>query len=146
MDKQFYKMRLCFDEGGFVIVEQEFVSIHETECYHFCISRHCYGYIGHKAKGIELVRLAKEVGHRVYKVDKRGSRIAFDSRESAFDHLKWMQRRRWNHLNRDLELVGEFNSLVDSKSFEEMKLGHKKYDWYTIPNTSQITSKHFNFC
>lgn len=121
--KKFYSMKLFPGEDGMEVFTRTLYSIHETKHFNFCVNE------------LELMRLnncsnqlkesqtakAKRLLIKVYRVAKVGGRIAFDSKQKAYDQLILMKKRHVGHLKRDAELIGLSLSVMSNSTFEEMK-------------------------
>jgi|GEM_PF-6039359 len=108
--KTFYRMRLSPDEDGLTIVTNKLVSIHETPCFHFCISDREYGYLQRyrKNEGDTPLQHAKRHRRRIYRISKGVSRIAFETEEEAFEHLRFLKRKQLGHMKREMSFVEAF--------------------------------------
>lgn len=113
--KVFYKKRLIADDTGLHIDTQRFISIHETRCFYFCIDDYSIHQIKYQVehKGETALQAAKTMHCKVRRIAKDGSRIAFDTEEKAFAHLRMLKQRQVQHLERDLRNIKHFLSIKD---------------------------------
>ena len=143
--KPFYKMQLHPGEYGVKVFTTTFFSIHETECFNFCVNEFAlmrmngYGNLKNESQTAKAKRALVKV-HRVAKV---GSRVAFDSKQKAYDHLIFMKKRHVRHLQRDIELIGLSLKALLNSTFEEMKPDLNGN--IVIDGTKETVLEHYTF-
>lgn len=106
--KVFFKKRLCAEESGLIVFTDRFVSIRETECFHYCIPEKYFHLIASlKRKDESEIQYAKRF--KVLKrIHKDGSRIAFETEEKAMEHLRFLKRKQLNHMQRETKFIEKF--------------------------------------
>lgn len=110
-EKVFYKMRLWPDINCSTVYTTKFIAIRETDCVHFCLVEDDYSlYRLFKLKDESVWDFAKRRGLKTYRIYKNGSRIAFDSRQKAWAHLRFLKHRHLLHLERDTAAIKRFLS------------------------------------
>jgi len=134
--KKFYKKRLVAEEDGLIVVTDSLISIHETRCFHFCMpEREVSNYRLLKRRDESLLDYAKR-RKMLKRIDKQGSRIAFETEEKALDHLRFLKRKQLRHMERD-------------KAFIETLLATENIDpcaqMFTIPDSRDLVHQHFVF-
>jgi hypothetical protein len=131
----FYKMRLVPAEQGLEIITDVWVSIHETPCFHFCV-RNSEQRIIHLFHGKNETDLQYAKRTRMLKrVSKSNSRFAFDSRNKALEHLKFLKKKQLYHMKRDMSFIKKFLSTSD----EDLN------STGPIPDTKELVREHFVF-
>lgn len=114
---KYYRIDSYVREGGIELHCQEYISIHETPCFHFCISGYDIARFNHyktvSPKESSLA-LAKRIHLRIRRISKDGSRIAKPTKEQAFENYKLRKRlqikrcqEKLNEINVTLEALGE---------------------------------------
>lgn len=143
-DKIFYKMRMAVSEGGLVILTEKWFSIHETPCFHYCVSEFGKGKWAWSsaAEGTPL-QIAKHKNIPVKRVSKESGRFAFDTKGKAFDHLRFLKKKQLAHIERDREFISAFLIATDGKP----NIDRLTSDGYSspIPNTESLVNSHFVF-
>lgn len=137
--KTFYRMKLIPTESGLTIWTDEYYSVHETPCYHFCIAewlRASYEIANHDYKSL------KKRGVKLKKIAKLGSRFAFETKEQAFNNLIYLKGRQLMHMKRDMEFLKTFLEFNDTKGFNDLE---EKYGSLVVPGTKPLVLNHFNF-
>jgi len=140
----FYKMRHAVDDQGIVILTKELVSIHESECWHWCVEKRCVGYIRSNQKHSEsMLQAAKRYGGKIYKVAKVGSRVAFNTEQKAFEHFMMLKRRQIDHMKREIEILEELQKKAEGLDIQSISSG--VYGGRVIPNTHEVVNSHYLF-
>ena len=140
----FYKMRLAIDEQGINVITKELVSIHESECWHWCIEKSRAGYIrSYQREDESLLQAAKRSGEKIHKVAKVGSRVAFKTIPDAFDHLMMLKRKQINHMRREIAILEDFTKKADGLDIESINPG--SYGERVIPDTHEVVHDHYRF-
>jgi hypothetical protein len=141
----FYKMHMSVDEGGIGIFTERFYSVHETNCYHYCVSetrKNRFSSVFYKGDE-SPVAYAKRRKIRLYKIHKRISRIAFKTEQLAYENLLFLKSRQLIHLKRDVAIVGEFLEKTTGKNLDDFK------SWVDgvrmVPSTASIVNQHYRF-
>lgn len=131
----FYKMRLVPADQGLEIVTTEWISLHETPCFHFCVPAN-EGRILHLFHSDKETDLAYAKRRKMLKrISKTNSRFAFDDKDKALEHLKLLKRKQLGHMKRDISFIEKFLSTPD----EDLKsIG-------PIPCTKDLVHEHFVF-
>lgn len=145
-DKIFYKMRLIPEEEGLTLWTEKWVSIQESPCFHYCVQDNRIGSFKFFLKKTDETPLqaAKRVRIKVKRIDKRVSRFAFDTKEEAFDHLRFLKKKQLNHMKRDSELITEFlSSTENGQALSDMKKRSELR--YTVPCTRDLVRRHYIF-
>lgn len=135
MTKIFYKKRLIPDEAGLVVWTNKWVSIHETQCFHYCIPEH-YHSIGLRPREGETLLQAAKREKILKRVSKVGSRFAFDTEEKAMDHLRLLKRKQASHMAREMKFIEHF---LQCERFEQ------DGDQQLVPDSRDLVLEHFRF-
>lgn len=147
MSKVFYKMFLTTDHMGLAVNLVEYVSIHETPMMYFCVEKGVdltAPYLPKRKESETELQYAKRMGMRIRRIHKNGSRIAFDTKEKAFNHLRWMKQRQNGHLKRQISLN---DALINNcKTFHDLVAGTGLYqNRYIVPNSHHLFHSHLIF-
>lgn len=119
-------MKLYPDEAGLLISTEKWYCIRETDCFYHCVPEH---------NKLLSVDLAKK--HNLLKrIAKTNSRFAFDTKEKALEHLRFMKRRQLIHLNRDIAFIERF---LSQSEFERYGTCMR------VNDSSELVGKHFRF-
>ncbi len=136
MSKIFYKKRLVPEERGLLVVTDEYISIHETKCFYFCIHKNIYRisktYNHSKEMLLQHCRRSKVLK----RVAKSGSRFAFATEKEAFEHLKFLKQRQLSHIKRDAALIKAF---LDCQHLE------KYGPFQKVPNSNDLVREFYVF-
>lgn len=137
----FYKMRLYPSEIGLYVSTEKWHLIHETDCFYFVIPEWA----------LYLTKINIDEGKSLYqhlkgrtkikRFGKGAGRFAFDTKEQAFQHLKFLKRKQLRHLERDMAMVKSF-----LKQTGEKELGDLETDSYgdpLLPNTKNLVEQYF---
>lgn len=124
-------MRLCPTEDGLQVVTDKWVCVHETDCFYHCVPSWNEGLF--TVLGLKALRKRKQL-KRIAKVN---GRFAFDTKEKALEHLRFMKRRQLIHLKREQAFVEKF---LDTENLE----GYRT-DWMLVPGSKELVNKHFVF-
>jgi hypothetical protein len=109
MSKEFYRMSLSPTEDGLQIFTQAYISVHETECFCFCVlSQRLARFNSARAAGESVFKTAKARNIKLYRINKRFSRIAFATREKALENLRYRKSLQVRHLKRELSFANAF--------------------------------------
>lgn len=131
----FYKMRLVPSEEGLEIITSEFVSIHETPCFHFCIPKLEKQMIRILKRSDESALVYSRRKKILKRVSKTNSRFAFDSKEKALKHLKFLKTKQLCHMRRDILFI---EKLLSSSDDDLTSIG-------PIPDTKELVREYFVF-
>ena len=131
----FYKMRLVPAEEGLEIITSEFVSIHETPCFHFCIPKLEKQMIHIWKRSDESALVYSRRKKILQRVSKTSSRFAFDTKDKALEHLKFLKRKQISHMKRDMSFIDKFLSSSDD---DLTSIG-------PIPDTKELVREYFVF-
>lgn len=142
--KKFYKMKMSFDPRGLSIFTEKYYLVHETECFYFVIPECQLWYTQEKRnEGESLYEFLKRKNVKVKKFRKNSGRFAFETKESAFRHLKFLKRKQLSHLKRDLEIVNLFIEKVGDKTYSEVSEGKPGHP--IIHDTENLVNSHYIF-
>lgn len=146
MGKEFYKARLTADESGLVVEISEFVSIHESPCFHYVIGKYRGTRLLEALKASESpLAAAKRMKVKVYRIDKRASRIAFETREIAIAHLRFLKQKQIIHLQRELDFCKAFLN-AKSESLEPLDTcDGTKPNFFFVPDTQELVNNYLTF-
>lgn len=136
MSKVFYRAYLYTTINGLEITFQEYFVIKETRCYYFCVNNFWL------KNSDNPIREAKKNGIKVSRIQKEGSRIAFETKELAFENLRFRTTYRIGHLERELKFKQTFLDKMENKSLSELE---QYYSGYIIPDTKELTNSYYNF-
>lgn len=131
--KTYYKCKLIPSELGLEIITDEWVSIKETPCYHYCISKFNYGIFKNATNPYE----AAKKRNAVKRVHKTNSRFAFPTKEEALDHLRMLKIKQLAHFERETALI---NAFIQSEEIKDLD-----HDVQVVPNTSELVSSYYVF-
>jgi len=132
-DTTFYKKRLVPTESGLEVFTEKWISLHETECFHFCISERNRGFLYAKSDEtpVQIARRKKILK----RVSKTCSRFAFDSEEKALEHLKFLKRKQAKHMKRDVLFIDKF------LSSDLVRDGRGE----VVPDSQDLVNEHYVF-
>ena len=75
---------------------------------------------------------------------KGHSRIAFETKEEAFEHLCMLKRKQMRHMERDMKFIAVF--LEKAKSLDDLETkirwGHEEI---FVPETEELVKQYFVF-
>jgi hypothetical protein len=143
MSKVFYRAVLEAQEDGLIVMMQKFISIHETECIHFCVSERNLHWITSGVQANETkMQVAKDRKVKVYRIHKFGSRIAQPTEQDAFLRLQFLKRKQGGHLQRNLEMVKCFLEQTADKKLEDLEVSGRSY---RIPESIHVVNEYFRF-
>lgn len=147
MKKVFYKMSLSPIEEGLSLHVIQFVSIHETKCFHFCVNETVLCRLGSLflKDGETKIQAARRMPLvKVFRIDKRGSRIAFETKELALKNLIMLKKLQLKHMARNTIFINEFIARSETINLnDQTRLA--KYGYIVIPDTQRIVLNHLNF-
>lgn len=136
--KVFYKMTMHPDEEGLRVFTKRFYSIHETPCFHYCVDESNYRRLRCYVMTTEpTLKDAKKFNIKTRRIDKIGSRIAFETEEKAFAHLLFLKRRQLRHLERDTEFLKAFLDKV--KALDDLDAQR------VVPDTMDLVRQYLIF-
>ena len=119
--KKFYKFKLHTGSDCMSIHEDTFICFHETECYYFCVEDWQYQYLNGlpypRKEGESDLAFFKRIRVKVRGIKKDGSRIAFDTKQKAYENLKYLKELQIGHLERNLKFIKA--SLKEMRSVEK---------------------------
>lgn len=134
--KTFYRKRLVPDEAGLLVVTERWVSIHETPCFHYCVTDWSLDLMLRVGGPGGLLATARR-RRQLKRIHKEGSRFAFETEEQALDHLRFLKRRQLRHLEREQKMVEAF--------LEAEKLKSTGGDGDLIPGTEDLVHSYYVF-
>lgn len=146
----FYKARLVMTEEGMQVQFQEFNCIHETECYAYCINSWSSVPSPLKHEGETELQAAKRMKIKIFRIHKASSRIAFKTKELAFNQLVFLKRRQINHMKRDIDLFSYFLDRTADSGLSALKQEFYPYklqggDIHTLPESTEKLSQYYVF-
>lgn len=147
----YYKAKLHMAEPGMQVQFKEFHQIHETECYSYCVDDWNFPIPQSlKLVGETDIKAAKRRGIKIHRIHKTSSRVAFDTKEKAFNQLVFLKRRQINHMKRDVDLFSYFLDRVKDDGMAVLKAEwypHKlrNGDLYTLPDSTEKISRYYVF-
>lgn len=142
----YFKAKLYMDPSGITVLFREFVTVHETPCYAYCIDKDFDGFLlkpiflGHEI-GLPLLRKLKERNVRVHRIHKTSSRFAFATKTAAFNHLVMLKRLQINHMKRELVMLTRFVEDVETLA----PCTVNEHDQIVFPNTKELIRKFYDF-
>ncbi len=141
--KVFYHMKLTPTEGGLSIWTDKYHSVHETECFHFCIAEWQCGYANVSIQdGETMYQSLKRRGVKLKRIAKINSRFAFDTEQKAYDQLVFLKRKQLGHLQRDIEFLKAFMEFNKENGFDNLKKVHSQV---YVPDTKDLVNEHYLF-
>lgn len=139
MSQKLYKMRLVPNENGLQIVTEQWICIHETKCFYHCVSEWDIELLNYlKSQSVDKTKRNIAQERKLLKrIAKHRSRFAFDTKEKAMKHLKFLKRKQLKHMQRDQKFINAFLSV---ENLEENCNGQM-----VIPNTQQLVLGYYLF-
>lgn len=143
---KFYRAKMVVQEEGLAIWFDIFQSIHETECYYYCVNSlnaSTAKRIINQNKEKHPVSAVKSSGFiKVRKIAKQGSRIAQSSKDEAIKNLVWRTGLRICHMKRDLKFC---ESLIENH--ENLSVDYESKDQLimTVNGTKDLVHEFYNF-
>lgn len=145
----YFRAGLYPDDEGLTVSFSEYVSIHETPSYSFCVARgdlsRVKAYSGfNKTTAIQAAKQIKAV--KLTRIHKGCSRFAFKTKEEALKNLKFRKARQIKHLNRELEFAKAF--LEKAPSMEALTNETHSYGglcWHVVPDTRDLVHQFIIF-
>lgn len=135
-NKIFFKCKLTPTEYGLEVWTDKFISIHETECFHFCVLEYNYRLLS-SMKNSDETELQYARRKKILKrIDKNRSRIAFETLEKALEHLKLLKRSQLEHMKRDSLFIEKFLSAETLEMTPDRLL---------VPNTRDLVRDYIVF-
>lgn len=105
-----YKATLYVDPEGLTVFYREFIPVHESKCFYWCITSidklRTLNQDYKKAKS--KLKWLKDKGVEVKRVHKESSRFAFVKKEDALSDLRRRKKKQILHLKRDLAIAEFF--------------------------------------
>ncbi len=148
----YYRAKLVPDEDGLSVVYEKWYSIHESEQIHFCLSgwdKHMYDLRAQSIEQKSPLKKAKELGLKVKRIYKTGSRFAQDSHEKALADLRYRKSRQAMHMQRESEFINSFLSITKDCSAAASEATQDPcssvYDHYVLPETKDLVNSHVRF-
>ena len=118
MSKRYYKYKLSASEDGVTYYLSTYKSFYETPCYHYCIPEYSMSASDPFIKdGETILQSIKRRGVKFKKIHKTQSRIAFDTKEQAYDNCIYLKKLQLEHLKRSIKLINLALSEHDSSGF-----------------------------
>lgn len=134
--KIFYKKRMQPTEEGLEIITEEWVSLRETECFHFCVPRGETGLLRVLANSGESELDVARRRKTLKRIAKTRSRFAFETESQALEHLKLLKRKQFKHMQRDLQFIEAF---LNAERLEKSGYGEK------VPGSRDLVHQHYIF-
>ena len=148
--KEYYKFYSSIDEDGIQLYCKVFYSIHETPLFHFCAEKHDklrfnFAYRGHEKT--HPITFAKSRLIKIKKISKESSRFAFNTKDEAFEHFKWMKNLQVNHIKRKLREVEIITKSINDKSISSMGGSCVIYgmEGFSLPETKDFIDGNYYF-
>lgn len=123
---KFYKITSFIDELGIRLLCSTYESVHETNCYYFCINSLDESRFDFHSKNnkdnLSTLELCKKHFLKIRKVAKINSRFAFKTRAEAFAHFKMLKNKQLAHIERkkgEISLTVELIKNIDAFSEAE---------------------------
>ena len=136
----YYRAYWSPEVDGIYVGFEEWVSIHESPCYHYCVRDYYTQMIPALLSGQSALQYAKSQKINVKRIDKVTSRFAKPTKGLALNHMLFGQSRRLQHLRRDIAFI---EALLDQvKVVDESE--NELYD-FTLPNTRSLVCEHLRF-
>lgn len=109
------------------VVEQVLVSVRETPETHWCINRDQYEFYQQRTDNIFKTAKAEHV--KLYRVFKRGSRVAFGTKTEAWKHFMFLKQKQAQHLRHTLNLIEclHTNPEIRCAAVEESELYYRTF-------------------
>lgn len=146
---KYFKAKLFYIETGVSVLFREFNEIHSTECYSYCVDNWNFPLPQSlKKEGETDLQLAKRIGYKVIRIHKTGSRVAFKTKDEAFEHLKYLKRLQLGHMKREIDLLQYFIDQVANKELNFLQEDKTKYHngtIHTVKESVYIVSQHYHF-
>lgn len=138
---------MSIEEEGLSVRTWRLYSIHETPCFHFCIAERERGFLtpAFRREGETDLQLAKRKGIRIYRIHKDGSRIAFETEEEAFEHLRFLKGRQLNHMRREIEFVQRFLEATEGKTLPDLERDTYDPHQSVVPDTQELVREYYVF-
>jgi len=140
-EKLFYKMKLYADECGLRVKTIEYACIHETKCVYFVVEKSWSRRLRAMCRGGDLTPVQWARKHKpkaVKQIHKRHSRIAFETKDKALEHLRFLKRKQLNHMKRDIQFVEAFLDCEDLEPPPGTNI-------LEVPNTRDLVHSHYIF-
>ncbi len=148
----YYRAKLVPDEDGLSVVYEKWYSIHESEQIHFCLSgwdKHMYDLRAQSIEQKSPLKKAKELGLKVKRIYKNGSRFAQSSHEKALANLRYRKSRQAMHMRRESGFIDSFLNITKDCSAAANKasldLRSCTHDQYVLPETKTLVNSHLTF-
>jgi len=135
MNEVFFKKRLVAESEGLLVITDEYISIHETPCFHFCVLKGQERLYKVLKSGDESIMSYARRAKILKRIDKKCSRFAFDTEEKALAHLKFLKQRQLRHLKRDTDFI---------KCFLSEKL-EESWDHHVVENSEEVVNAYCCF-
>ena len=143
---KFYRAKMIAQEEGLAIWFDIFQSIHETECYYYCVNSLNFNsakWIISQNKSKHPVTVIKDSGFiKVKKIAKQGSRIAEPSKEAAIKNLVWRTQLRIGHMKRDIKFC---ESLVKNHENLSVKYESDRQLIMTVNGTKDLVHEFYKY-
>lgn len=155
--KTYYKARIGYQHEGTAITFEEYISVHETNGYAWCLPKWhheqlCNTVIYTRKPDESPLQQAKRIWPKFLKrVSKGNSRFAFSTKEEAFKQLKFLKQRQLRHLQRDLDLLTDSLNKLGDKPLDSLLTEQNKtpdylnQDSFVIPDTAGLVNRYFAF-
>ena len=142
--KKFYKMRMQVVLGGISVYTEEYYLVHETECFYFVIPEwQLWQTKQTREDGETLYQFLKRKNVKVKRFGKGSGRFAFETKDDAFRHLKFLKRKQLAHMQRDIEFLKQFIGFTGDKMWHEMP--KSPCGDPLVPDTGELVQSYFVF-
>ena len=101
----YYRAYWSPEVDGIHVGFEEWVSIHESPCYHYCVRDYYTRMMPALLGGQSALQYAKSRKINVKRIDKVASRFAKPTKGLALNHMLFRQSRRLQHLRRDIAFI-----------------------------------------
>lgn len=135
MSKIFYKKKLYPSEEGLEVFTNKWISIHETECFHFCVDQSSYYLMNVRCDKNETPLQYAKRNKILKRISKENSRFAFDTEGKAIAHLRMLKKKQKRHMERDILFIDKF-----LKS-NLLKVGNGE----VVEDSSELVQQHYQF-
>lgn len=146
---EFINMKLTESFNGLVLRPEKFISIRETEYIHWCIREEDKQKlrINNRQSGHTDYQHAKQIGIKLFRIYKSGSRIAQETPEKALERLIFLKRKQLQHLRRDISFIELFLDRANENGNDFWSKCEKEFysECRVIPKTADTVAKYFVF-
>lgn len=140
----YFRKEMVVAEEGISIFTKTFHSVYETEYFHFCVSERDIPFFqSFRKDGKEsLFQFGKRIKRKIYRIAKRGSRIADATEDAAMASLRYRKTRQIKHLKRDLAIVERFVADTEGRQLRDFEVAG---DFRTLAGTQELVNQFYRF-